>query len=110
MDVDQVAELARELDLLNRRLRDLGPARLAAPGQAGAVADDARTLAQRLADAAAELLGEDPREVPRLGDHAVADQVAVVGRELLEALAGRHAIQQAAAIRRDVQALRGSLP
>ena len=110
MDVDQVAELAREIELLTRRLRDLGPARLAVRRRARAVADDAHALAQRLADEAADLLGEARRDVPRLGDHAVADQVAVTGRELLEALAGQHAGQQAAAIRRDVQALRGSLP
>jgi len=76
------AELARTAD----RLRGLGLARLAASFEPEpSRADAARGVAQRLADLAAGLAGEPTRTVPRLGDHAVGDQVAVCGRDLVDA-------------------------
>ena len=75
-------DLRRTVD----RLRGLSVGRLGAsfePELTRAVA--ARAVAQRLADLAAGLAGGELRTVPRLADHAVADQVAVCGRDLLDA-------------------------
>jgi hypothetical protein len=78
--------LEADLDRTADRLRGLGLARLAAAFEPEPTrADAARGVAQRLADLAAELAGEPRLTVPRLGDHAVGDQVAVCGRELLDA-------------------------
>jgi hypothetical protein len=85
-------ELARDVDRLADRLRNLSQARLAAaapphPSRAAA----ARAAAQTLADAAAGLeAGPDPtgptwRTVPDLGDFAVGDQLAVTGHDLIAA-------------------------
>ncbi len=78
---DQVrAETARLVD----RLTTLGPARLARAGPTGATpADRAHDLAQRLADLAAAATARTPRDVPRLGDHAAGDQVAVLAQDVL---------------------------
>jgi hypothetical protein len=55
-----------------------------APDQVGrSVADAARDLAQQLADLAADAEARPRRPVPRLGDHAVGDQVAVTGNDLV---------------------------
>lgn len=79
-------DLARTAD----RLRSMGLARLAASFEPEPTrADAARALAQGLADAAADLSGRPRRRVPRLGDAAVGDQVAVCGRDLLAAAAAR---------------------
>ncbi|TDE09139.1 hypothetical protein [Jiangella asiatica] len=75
--------LGRELERLVRELRRGDRA-------VASVADAAHRLAQALADAAADARGDRRRPVPRLADHALADQVAVVGRELLDALAAGH--------------------
>jgi hypothetical protein len=45
-------------------------------------ADAVRTLAQRLADAAAELEGEPRRALPVLAVHGAGDQLAVCGHDL----------------------------
>ncbi len=88
MTPDRTADANRQLELLVRRLRDLGPARLGRADECGrTAARAAHDLAQRLADDRADLVGEPRRPVPTLDDHAVADQVAVTGRELLTALA-----------------------
>lgn len=108
-------DLAADLDRLVDRLRHLPDTRLArpprgttpavtaAPGPGepipggpipGNVADLARELAQRLADTARGIEGRglarppDPRRVPRLGDLASGDLVAVTGTDVL--LAARH--------------------
>ena len=76
------ADLGRTAD----RLRGLGLTRLAASFEPEPTrADAAHGVAQRLADLAAGLAGEPTRTVPRLGDHAVGDQVAVCGRDLVDA-------------------------
>jgi len=75
------ADLRRTVD----RLRTLGLPRLAARFEPEPTrADAARGVAQRLADLAADLVGTPVRALPRLGDHAVGDQVAVCGRDLLD--------------------------
>ncbi len=80
------AQLGRTVD----RLRSLAIARLTASFEPEPTrADAARGLAQRLADAAATLEGEPRRALPRLADSAVGDQVAVCGRDLLEASSTR---------------------
>jgi len=67
------ADLHRTVD----RLRTLGLARLAASFEPEPTrADAARGVAQRLADAAADLEGGPRRTLPRLADAAVGDQVA----------------------------------
>lgn len=109
-----MALLGREIDRVVDRLRSLGPNRLAAGGAVVSVADEAHRLAQLLADAAAGFADEDRpdetrRNVPRLGDHAVADQVAVTGRDLLDALAARRAVPPPA-VMAAVAELKRSLP
>lgn len=78
------ADLRRTVD----RVGTLGLPRLAAafapePTRADAV----RALVQHLADLAADLSGEPRRAVPRLGDQAVGDQLAVCGHDLAAAAA-----------------------
>lgn len=78
-------EFSLELDRLVGRLRTLGPARL------GNVTERAYELCQLLADLAADLDGRARRVVPRLAAHAAADQVRVLGRDLVDAIAARPA-------------------
>jgi hypothetical protein len=76
----------RDLELTAERLRGLALTRLSAPWDGGGTrADAGHALAQRLADASADLRSEPRRAVPRLADAAVGDQLAVCGRELLGA-------------------------
>jgi len=76
------ADLRRTVD----RVGTLGLPRLAASFEPeGTRADAVRTLVQHLADSAADLAGEPRRTVPRLGDQAVGDQLAVCGQDLLVA-------------------------
>jgi hypothetical protein len=84
---DPGAELADQVARLADRLRSLSDVRLGAGlPEGGSRADAARRLAQQLADAAAELAGEPRRELPRLDDLVVGDQVAVTGTDLVDAL------------------------
>jgi hypothetical protein len=78
--------LATQVERLSDRLRSLSDIRLARPLPPHASrADAAHALAQLLADGAASLEGGPVRPVPRLHDLAVGDQVAVTGRDLVEA-------------------------
>jgi hypothetical protein len=93
-DPKVVEEVERRVGRLAERLRTLSLARLAAPSAGYATrADAGRRAAGALADAALGVSEAAPagpprwREVPRLRDFAVGDQVAVTGRELVEALA-----------------------
>ncbi len=100
------ADLERTVD----RLRSLALTRLAAPFEPEPTrADAARDLVQRLADRAADLAGEPHRDVPRLADSAVGDQLAVVGHDLADAAleAARPDVLEAAA--EDLLALRRRL-
>lgn len=79
-------QLGRTVD----RLRGLSLDRLGAAYEPEPTrADAGRALAQRLADAARELEGGPRRTLPRLADAAVGDMVAVCGRDVVEAAAGR---------------------
>ena len=80
------ATLARELDRVADRLRVIGP-RYAARDtpEAAAALDGVRAAIQRLADLAADAEGVPRRVVPRLAPHALADQVLVLGHDLLAA-------------------------
>jgi hypothetical protein len=104
---DLAQELSAEVSRVSDRLRTLGHARLARPldvasrstprpsrlldpghgAESGtsspSVADAAHGLAQQLADLAADAEGRPRALVPRLGDHAVGDQVAVTGNDLI---------------------------
>ena len=113
---DGLVVLSAEVTRASERLRILGHARLLLPVElagrstpkpsrslgpgdvAGmelgasypSVADAAHALAQRLADLAADAEGRPRLPVPRLGDHAAGDQVAVTGNDLVAlARAGR---------------------
>jgi hypothetical protein len=83
-----VERLEADLRRTVQRLRTLGLTRLAASFEPEPTrADAARGVAQRLADAAADLEGRPRRTVPRLANGAVGDQVAVCGHDLLAAVA-----------------------
>ncbi|WP_157552763.1 hypothetical protein [Jiangella gansuensis] len=87
----ELDRVVRDLRRLDRRLTGDAAAAVASSG-ADSVAHRAHRLAQALADAAAGAAAAPRRAVPRLADHALADQVAVVGRDLLDLLrAGRPA-------------------
>ena len=89
------ADLRRTVD----RLRTLGLARLGASfAPEPTRADAARGVAQRLADAVADLEGGPRRTLPRLADAAVGDQVAVCGHDLLAALASGHGVTDVEAV------------
>ena len=89
------ADLRRTVD----RLRTLGLARLGASFDPEPTrADAARGVAQRLADAAADLEGRPRRTVPRVADSAVGDQVAVCGHDLLAAVAAGAGVADAGAV------------
>jgi len=88
-------DLGRSVERLADRLRTLADTRLARRiGGAATAADRAHGLAQALADAekgiAERAAGQPPawRPVPRLGDLAVGDQVAVTGADLVAACEG----------------------
>ena len=90
VDEDPARRYADQLGRTVDRLRSLSLDRLAAPfAPEPTRADAGRALAQRLADAAAELEGGPRRELPRLADAAVGDMVAVCGRDVLDAAQGR---------------------
>lgn len=111
MTTPTVDDLSHEIDLTVDRLRHLGAIRLATPITGAVTAAEAvHALSQELADAAADLSVERPAEVPRLGDHAAADQLAVVGRELLDAIAGRPDRDRVSTLAGRVRALRLALP
>ncbi len=77
-------DLAVELDRVVDRLRGMPLTKLSAPWPPyPSRAAGARALAQRLADAAADVSGEPRRVVPDVGDSAVGDQVAVTGADLI---------------------------
>ncbi len=81
-----VESVEREIARIADRLRTFSLVRLGEPvaghsSRAAAV----RAVVQALADAAAGLEGGPRREVPRLADAAVGDQLAVIGADLVAA-------------------------
>lgn len=79
------ANLATEVVRLADRLRSLTDVRLSrALPPYGTRADAGHSLAQLMADSAAQLAGGPLRPVPRLHDFVVADQVAVTGADLVD--------------------------
>ena len=90
----------RELLRVADRLRVIGP-RLAARGTPAAVRtlDQVRTGLQDLADLDAIASGGPSRAVPELGAHALADQVLVLGHELLRGPAASTDVRRAEAVR-----------
>ncbi|MBC3761601.1 hypothetical protein ACUN7V_06180 [Quadrisphaera oryzae] len=97
----------RELGRVLTRLAALGPTRLSRPADGGgpSPADAVRPVLQELADEAASAEGRVPVVVPVLEDRALGDQVAVLGRDLLDV--GDAAALERAAHR--LEALRRSL-
>lgn len=79
-------EVSRELVRVADRLRVIGP-RLAARDAPDAAAslEPARQVLQALADLAAGAEGRSPRVVPQLAPHALADQVLVLGHDVVQA-------------------------
>ncbi len=97
-------ELERRLDGVADRLRHLSAARLAGRG------DAVRVQVRSLAALALRAEGVPVRALPDVADPALGDQVAVLGRDLVAALAGRPdpvLLQQAHAC---VRSLRRLLP
>ena len=81
-------ELAKDVRRVADRLRTLTAPRLAADCPPyGTVADAGRAAAAALAEAGSAVAGIEIRPLPRIGDFAVGDQVAVTGQDLLDALA-----------------------
>ena len=109
-----LGELAREVDRVADRLRVLAPQRLAATADpyGRSVAAVASATAQLLADAAAalEAPGRGRRELPQLPGHALGDQVAVTGHDLLSALAEHPDEGVTRSALASLQALRRVLP
>ena len=85
---ERLAALDREVRRVADRLRTLALSRLgSAPADgSGSPVDAARGVCRRLEQLTAEVAGRPPYVVPVLADAAVADQVAVLGGELLAAL------------------------
>lgn len=99
--------LAREVELLIRRVGHWGPRRWAAPvtSGTGTRAEAVHRLVQRLADRCADAEGRDRRPVPRLAsDLALVDQLRVVTADL-ERVADEPARAAAAANAARVRAL-----
>ena len=83
-------QLVDQTDRLVDRLRAMPAPRLArASDGEPSVADSAHALAQVLADLAADVGGLPRREVPRLTDFSVGDQVAVTLHDLVSAVGDR---------------------
>lgn len=89
---NETAALEREAERVIRELRraDRGKRLSTPPGDSPA--DAAHRFAQLLADAGASANSAPTRVVPRLADHAVADQVAVTARELADAMRAGSAV------------------
>jgi hypothetical protein len=82
--------LAREVRALVARLRGFSVTRFASAAPPFATRGDAaHHLVTSLAAAAATAEGVPVRPVPRLGDFTLADQLAVVGTDLVAALSAR---------------------
>jgi len=92
-------QLVDQTDRLVDRLRAMPAARLArsVDGEP-TIADSAHALAQVLADLAADAQGLPRREVPRLTDFAVGDQVAVTLHQLVTAVGEREHVAPAVAL------------
>lgn len=80
------AELSRFLGLQTDRIRGLPLARLerARTGEEDSAADRIRAAAQTLADLAADAEGQPRRTVPRLATHGLGDQLAVLGKDVVQ--------------------------
>ena len=80
------ADVARELDRVADRLRVVAP-RLAARGtpEAAQTLGGLRAAVQALADLGADAERRPAGAVPELAPHALADQVLVLGHDLLAA-------------------------
>lgn len=77
-------EALRRLTRVSDRLRVVGPRLAAREGEAAAEQlGRIRTLLQDLADLAADTDGHPRRTVPELAAHALADQLLVLGHEVL---------------------------
>ncbi|NLT53512.1 MAG: hypothetical protein GXX79_02860 [Actinomycetales bacterium] len=84
----ELGRVADRLRVIGPRMegRGTGPHGAGDPGrEAGAVLESARAAVQRLADLAADTEGLPRRTVERLPGHALADQVLVLGHDLLAA-------------------------
>jgi hypothetical protein len=74
-------DFEQQLERTVNRLRTMSLEKLAQ----GTRVSDTRAVIQEMADAGRSALGLEPLTVPTLSEAALADQLAVVGRELLEA-------------------------
>jgi hypothetical protein len=77
-------DAVRQLDRLADRLRVVGPRLAAREGpEAAATLAAIRAGLQRLADLTADADHRPPRQVPELAAYALADQLLVLGHDLL---------------------------
>lgn len=91
---DDIDDPARELRRVVDRLAGLGPERVQRPGADGVAASErVRAVLDLLAAQAADLRGDDRREVPLLRPHALGDQLTVLVREALDAGADASAVR-----------------
>lgn len=104
LDSSPTAALAAELHRCCVGLRQLPLHRVDGP-----VTDAAHAVSQALADALAELDGTRARPVPRLATSAAADQLAVVGHELLAGLGRRWDAERESVARQQLVELRRRL-
>jgi hypothetical protein len=90
----------RELSRVADRLRVIAP-RLSARGTPAAVEtlSQVRSGLQQLADLAAAAAGEPIRVVPELNAYVLADQILVLGHELLNGPAAATDVRRADAVR-----------
>jgi hypothetical protein len=96
-----VDDVRLELERCTRRMAALSTVRLADAASA------TRPVLDLVEHWTAELEGRAPRPLPRLGDHAVADQLTVLVEDLLAAAPTGKGL---AAVRRSLTQLRQHLP
>lgn len=94
-------DFEQQLERTVNRLRTMSLEKLSQ----GNRVSDTRAVIQELADAGRQSLGLEPIEVPLLSEAALADQLAVIGRQLLVAI--NDEVPESAA--RQLQHLRSTL-
>ena len=92
-----MSDFAASIDRLLTQVRHWEEARWAAPAGERTKADSAYGVVQRLADLGAEAEGRAARDVPRLHDLVLPDQLRVVADDLLAAAPPEAVLAQAAA-------------
>jgi hypothetical protein len=98
-----MSDFAASIDRLLNQVRHWEEARWATPAGGKTRADSAYGVVQRLADLGAEAEGRATREVPRLHDLVLPDQLRVVADDLLAAGPSSALLAQATAVVDDLR-------